>query len=317
MTHRAVITIAGILSCWLGLAYPGVAAASEASVELGAGGLSFAANPSLRIDQQDVLVTPDRISVTYTVRNEASIPQSIYVSFQLPDLDANAITDAEVAIVGNNPTNFVQATTLVDGQPVVLKTEQRAMALGLDITGVLTTAGVALYPFAEATPAHLEALSAPQRLEMLERGILKEDGSSVVPSWSLKTVSYWRQSFAPGQVVTILHSYHPVAGTTAYSAEVMPAQRKRACVSAVNESAIAKLSDGGTAPMLTSIGYVATPGAEALGPVRRFRLIVETSDPNMVVASCRDGLKQTGPMQFDWSASDYTPDEDFQLLFAR
>ena len=94
--------------------------------------------------------------------------------------------------------------------------------------------------------------------------------------------------------------------------------RKRACITAAHETAIAKLpSSASGAPTLTSITYAATSSADALGPARRFRLIVESGDPLTVIATCRDGLKQTGPMQFDWNANDYVPEDDFQFVFAR
>jgi hypothetical protein len=319
MINRSVATIACAVIGWFGYASAARAAGGdEASVEIGAGGLSFAANSSIRIEQQDVLVTPDKVAITYTLRNDADTPQSIFMSFQLPDLDANAVTDGEIAITPGEPANFVQFATTVDGQPVVPRTEQRAMALGLDVTGGLDAAGLKPFPFAKGLAARLEALGAAQRTDLLERGIVKEDGAALAPAWSLKSVAYWRQTFAAGQTITIMHSYRPVSGTSSFSEGALEAARRRSCLTRAQEDAIAKLkAAAAVAPTLASITYAATPGADALGPVRRFRLIVETGDPATVVASCREGLKRTGPLQLEWTASDYAPEEDFQLLFVR
>jgi Domain of unknown function (DUF4424) len=300
------------------LALPVLAHAADITVEVGAGGLAFAGNPSIRIDSQDILVTPEKITVTYALRNSASSPQSIFISFALPDLDANLISEDNTGVVDAVPENFVGAKTIVDGQPAVLKAEQHTIALGLNATAALQAAGLPLFPLGEGLTAKLEALSAAQRIDLLERGILKEDGAAVAPAWTLKTVAYWRQSFAAGQTITIVHSYQPLAGAVAYSSEAVSPLRKKMCLTQAQESAIAKLaSNAGTALRLKTIAYNAPPGSDSLGPVTNFRLIIETGDPQTVVATCREGLKRTGPMQLEWSAADHTPDDDFLLLFAR
>lgn len=320
MHHRGLAAlIAALLVSLGGVCQPSAAReAVVSSTEVVAGGLSFAANASIRIEQQDVLITPDKISITYALRNSASSRQSIYVSFAMPDLDANAVADGDIALAANDPVNFVQFATLVDGQPITISGEQRATALGLDVTNLLSVSGIPLVPATDRWSANLEAMTPAQRLELLERGILKEEGANLAPAWSVRTVAYWRQTFAPEQTITIQHSYRPIAGISSYSADAISASRKRSCVSAAHETAIAKLtSTSGDAPTLTSITYGATPNADALGPIRRFRLIIESTDAQTVIASCREGLKQAGPMQLDWNATDYVPDEDFQLLFAR
>jgi hypothetical protein len=288
------------------------------SAEIAAGGLTFAANPSIVIEQQDVLITPDRITLTYALRNNASTPQAIHIAFALPDLDANAISDAEVALPAAEPANFIQFSTTVDGQPIAVKVEQRTLAIGLDVTALLMANGLAVFPFMDNMAVKLEALAPAPRLELLERGVLKEDGTAVAPAWTLKSTAHWRQNFEPQQTLTIVHTYRPIAGVASYSSEAVQPFRKRACVNAAQESAIAKLpAEGGVAPTLTSVGYGSTPAADALGPARKFRLIVETKDPITIVATCREGLKRTSPMQLDWSANDYVLDEELQVLFAR
>ena len=242
----------------------------------------------------------------------------ICAAFALPDVDAYAIAEGELALASTESLNFVQFATMVDGQPLAFQSEQRATALGLDVTSLLAASGIATLPTADGLPAMLDALSQAQRLELLERGIFKEDGATLAPAWSVKTVAYWRQSFAPGQTLTIQHSYRPIAGISHYQVDATSALRKRMCLTAAHETAIAKLtSAAGIAPTLTSITYGATANADALGPVRRFRLIVESGDAQTVIATCREGLKQTSPIQLDWNATDYIPDEEFQLLFAR
>lgn len=292
--------------------------AAESSVELAAGGLSFAANPSISMERQDVLVSPDMITLTYTLHNDAQLPQAILITFALPELDTNAVTDGEVILPSADPNNYVQFSPKVDGQAPPFKIEQRATALGLDVSNTLASAGIALFPFGSASSSKLSELSAADRLAFLERGILKEEGSSVVAAWTLKTVAHWRQVLPAGQQINIVHTYRPITGVTSYKTETLQSSRRRSCLTEAQETAIAKLpTEGGVAPTFTSVGFLAASGSDQLGPARRFRILIETADQLTIVATCRDGMKRTGPTQLEWTATDHVLDEDLQILFVR
>lgn len=318
MPHRLAIVLAcAVLLLGVDAATPRPAAA-ESSVELIAGGLLFAGNPLVRIDRQEVLITRDRITVTYALRNTSNTPQAIHIAFPLPDIDAMAVADEELALPARDAANFVQSQTTVDGQPVTLKLEQRAVALALDVTTTLRDAGFDLFPYASANAGKPDALSPELRLDLLERGILKDDGASIAPAWTLKSVAHWRQPLLADQTITIVHSYQPVTANADRSDEAIAAHRKRSCLTPSQESALAALpSVNGAPPTMTTIGYAASPAADALGPIARFRLIVESADANVVVASCREGLRRTGPMQLEWSATDVSLDEDIHIMMAR
>jgi hypothetical protein len=131
------------------LALPVPAGGAESTVELATGGLAFAANPSISIEKQDVVITADKITITYALRNSAGSPQSIYVSFALPELEASLLVDGGIGLDANAPENFVHAAVTVDGQPATLHMEQRALALGLDATAALSAAGLPVFPLAE------------------------------------------------------------------------------------------------------------------------------------------------------------------------
>ena len=73
--------------------------AATTSVELAAGGLSFAANPSIILERQDLVISPDTITVTYALRNSAQATQALVVTFALPELDANAVVEDRKSVV--------------------------------------------------------------------------------------------------------------------------------------------------------------------------------------------------------------------------
>ena len=318
---KARFVLSGVASLALASAVaigsaPGIAAGG--SNELPAGGLSFAANPSISIEQQDIQLSRDLITLNYTLRNDAQSPQAILIAFSLPELDTSALSDGEVILPSAEPANFVQFTLEVDGQMPSYNVEQRALALGLDVSPVLTRNRIPYFPFAASSQDKLAGLSAGERLDLLERGILKEEGPAVVAAWTLKTVAYWRQSLQAGQKINIVVSYRPIVGVASYKTETLQSLRKRSCLSEAQEVAIAKLpAEGGIAPTFTSVGLLAANGGDQLGPAHRIRILIETGDQSTIVATCREGLKRTGPTQLEWTATDYLLDEDLHVSFVR
>jgi hypothetical protein len=318
MLHcRALVAGLVVLHVLMGAMAPATAQAQGSTVEIAGGGLAFAATPSVVVETQDTVIAPDKIAITYALRNQASISQSFLITFSLPELDAAIVWSNEVVLDKAEPENFVRSETLVDGQPITLKFEQRAFALGLDVTDQLIAAFLPLFPFAPGLNDLLRSLEPARRLDLLERGILRLDGANVVPAWTLKSVGYWRQTINAAQIVTIAHAYQPISGISDYATPAFAKLRKRMCVTPAQEAAIARLAAGGPAPKLASVVYLVSPGADGLGPANRFRLIIEAGDPDTIVASCREGMKRTGPLQFEFSANDYSDEDDLLVLFAR
>lgn len=318
MNRNALFCLASAVLAGATLADISPISAADASGELPAGGLAFAANPSISIERQDVLLSRDLITLTYALRNEAQSPQAILITFALPELDTNAVADGEVILPSADPSNYVQFSPKVDGQAPAFKIEQRAFALGLDVSEVLARNHIPLFPFSTTSSGKLSGITVADRLDFLERGILKEDGSSVIAAWTLKTIAHWRQVIPAGQRINIVHSYRPITGVAPYKTETLQSSRKRSCLSDAQEGAIAKLpSEGGVTPTFTSVGFLAISGSDNLGPARRFRLLIETADQFTIVATCRDGLKRTGPTQLEWTATDHVLEEDLHVLFVR
>lgn len=57
------------------------------------------------------------------------------VAFPLPDVTAPSGTNNFVIPAPDEPANFMQFETLVDGIPVAMSMEQKALAIGIDRTG--------------------------------------------------------------------------------------------------------------------------------------------------------------------------------------
>jgi Domain of unknown function (DUF4424) len=287
----------------------------ELHTEIAAGGLIFSGNLNLLIDQQDVTITADAIQVNYSIRNTDASDQAITIAFPFADVEGSLSPDAGIDI--GNPTNFMDVVIDVDGRRPTYVVEQRATAVGLDVTTAIIDAQLPLFPLAADISRRIADLDPAVRNDLVERGILKADDDVVAPAWTLKTTAYWRQVFPAGQVLALSLSYKPVAGRNAFSSGALQPLKKGVCIDAVGEQSIMRLASQGAPLTMVSVGYIAHPGGEALGPVGRFRLTVDQSDIKSIVATCRQGLSKTGPTTSDWVARNYAVDEEFRFLFVR
>jgi Domain of unknown function (DUF4424) len=293
----------------------------ELQSEIAAGGLIFSNNLNLTIEQQDLTLAPDAVQVRYAIRNGDSADHTITIAFPFPDVDGGASPDMfgkrDSAVENAWPENVMDVVMAVDGRRPNYAIEQRASAVGLDVTKAILDAGLPLFPHAADLERRLADLDPAIRDDLIERGILKIDDDVVSPSWTLKTVAHWRQRFPAGETVPLALQYKPLTGRNAFSSGALQPLVKGVCINAGLEQSIMQLATEGSAMTMAAVAYIAHPGAEALGPVGRFRLTVETSDPKSIVATCRQGLTRTSPTTIDLTALNHSMDEDFRFLFVR
>ena len=285
--------------------------------EIGVGGLIFSGNLNLTIDQQDVTIAADAVQVNYSIRNADDSDQTITIAFPFADVDGTMPPDVQTGIAVSNPSNFMDIVIDVDGRRPTFAVEQRATAVGLDVTKAIIDAQLPLFPLAADLSQRLADLDPAVRNDLVERGVLKVDDDVVSPAWTLKTTAYWRQVFPAGQTLALSLTYKPITGRNAFSSGALQPLKKGVCVDAGAEQLIVRLASQGTPLTMVAVGYVAHPGAEALGPVGRFRLTVDQSVAKSIVATCRQGLRKTGPTTSDWVATNYAMDEEFRVLFVR
>jgi Domain of unknown function (DUF4424) len=293
----------------------------ELQSEIAAGGLIFSGNLNLTIEQQDLTITPDAVQVGYAIRNGDSADHTITIAFPFPDVDGSTSPDVfgqiDPAIASVWPANFMDVVIAVDGRRPNYAIEQRAIAVGLDVTKALSDAGLSLFPQASDLERRVIDLDPSTRQDLIERGILKIDDDVIAASWTLKTTAHWRQPFPAGETLPLALNYKPLTGRNAFSSGALQPLKKGACVDASLEQAITTRASEGHAMMMTAVSYISHPGAEALGPVGRFRLTIETSDSKSIVATCRQGLTKIGPTTNDLTAINHAMDEEFRILFVR
>jgi Domain of unknown function (DUF4424) len=305
----------------LGLAASNNDGRPEPQTEIAAGGLIFSANLNLKLDEQDLTITAEAVQVNYAIRNSDSADHTITMAFPFPDIDGSTPPEVfgklDPAALSVWPANFMDVVIAVDGRRPSYAIEQRAIAVGLDVTKVISDAGLPLFPQSADLAQRLADLDPAVRSDLIERGILKLDDDVLSPTWTLKTTAYWRQLFPAGQTLPVSLQYHPIVGHNAFSSGALQPLKKGACIDAGAEQSIMRLASAGAPMVMVAVAYVAHAGSEALGPVGRFRLMVETSDAKSIVATCRQGFTKTSPTTSDWMATNYATDEEFRFLFVR
>ena len=304
-----------------------LAPAGDDKVEVAAGGVLFAPHASLVVAQQELRIGPDSIHVEYALRNIDDTVRTYQLTVPLPDLDTQAYGQS-IDLPRLDPANFVAASLEVDRVPVVPQVEQRAIALGLDVSEVLTKQGLPLFPYAAGLRERLAALPDAVKRDFEERGILHVDDERVDPYWTLKTVLHWRQRIAPSQTVRIVLGYTPIVGRAVADAETVAARERSHCIdsraAAAMQAPASRAVAGGAASggpstkrQMRLVGYNLSTGQVLPGAIASFRLIIEKPDDHTIVALCREGLAVTGARSLEWTASDYWPDDDLHVLFVR
>ncbi|MFH0341638.1 MAG: DUF4424 family protein [Chromatiales bacterium] len=88
-------------------------------------------------------------------------------------------------------------------------------------------------------------------------------------------------------------------------------------------SAIAKRRAAGQICAITTLGYILTTAQYWKGPIGEFNLIVDKSTKEEhirsgvydLVAFCPARAKRTSATQFTWTAKDFTPERDLNVMF--
>jgi hypothetical protein len=62
------------------------------------------------------------------------------------------------------------------------------------------------------------------------------------------------------------------------------------------------------------ISYVLKTGANGLGPIKQFRLVVDSRKADRLVSFCGPNLKTLTPTTTEATAKDFTPDRDLKIL---
>jgi Domain of unknown function (DUF4424) len=310
-----------LLAAFAALATP--AAANDSTAQLGAGGLELVRNETVELLAEDLYVSATEVRVAYRFRNRTDAPVTYLVAFPLPVIDAVVPEALNVVLPNSGSENFIDFTVTVDGKPVTPKVEARVTAMGVERTDVLRHFGLPLNPIADGLYQTLEKTPPDEQTELNRLGLVYVDPYNVEAAWRLETTYYWEQTFPPGREVIVEHRYHPVTGFGFFGDWVFdePTYREKYCIDDAFEAAarkkLAAIKDSDN-PYLNErrVSYILTTANNWASPIRDFRLVVDKGSPDALVSFCGSGLKKISPTEFEMRATDFTPEQELEILIA-
>lgn len=321
---RATILFAALM-----LTGAGAALANDSTATTGAGGLVLEKTDSIAMASEDLYVSVDQIRIKYVFRNLAAVPLSRIVAFPMPERKLTTEYGGDVAF----PSDF---RTSVDGKPVKVTLERKALANGRDQKALLESLGIPVAPESinDATRA-MDKLKPAQKAKLIAAGLAgqeeyDDDGKGMkkhlIPLWSVQDHYYWRQVFPAARELKVEHSYIPGAGgsvgtTLAYKSlrdtedgRLFTARfcADRAFIAALDRLNRNPKNEAGLPNR--QIEYVLTTGANWARPIGDFRLVVDKGKPGNLVSFCETGIRKISPTQFEVRHRNWRPTRDLNVL---
>ncbi|MAY62673.1 MAG: hypothetical protein CML29_10710 [Rhizobiales bacterium] len=308
----------------------GAAKANDSIAELGAGGVLLARTDAVELAREQLFLSAERVTVDYVFVNRTGSDVETVVAFPMPVVSMGY--DTMPPVVSPEDNNFMDFSVVHDGAPITPELDQRAMALGIDVTRDLEARNVPLMPLSNAAWKALEKLDDGLTSDWVARGIVSlqewDEGGGMqahrLPRWELASTFWWRSTFPAGGEVAVSHRYTPAVGASAgvffinpdgSRNEVYNDYAARYCIDDSFEQAVAKAVKSGVYFTEKRIDYVLTSGGNwASGLIGDFRMTIDKGDPGNLVSFCGTGVKKTAPTQFQMSATDFYPEKDIHIL---
>ena len=303
------------------LALAAAAAANDSTAGHDAGGLVLTRSADIDMVSEDLFVSASQIRVRYVFRNRSPRDIRTTVAFPMPDRNLTEAHFSDVAY----PEDF---RTSVDGRPVAMAVERKALLGGADRTATLAEFG--LIPTSEGDA--LDALPEARRERLVKLGLAAideyDDGKGwekhFVPAWTVREAWHWEQVFPAGRDLVVEHSYTPGTGGSVGTGLTLPGFRSSPegrrtiaeyCIDSAFLAGVDRLArrSGGTVPE-QRIGYILTTGGNWRSPIGRFRLVVDKGAPDNLVSFCGEGVRKISPTRFETIRTHWRPDRDLQVL---
>lgn len=315
------------------------ARANDSTAGLAAGGLVLTKSADIEMRSEDLYISKEAVRVAYSFVNTSPKDLTVTVAFPLPDIDINGYDD-NIDLPVESATDFLGFTTLVEGKPVKMQVEQKALVNGVDYTAVLKTHHVPLAAQLQATADAVGRLPRAAQDELVKDGLASadsyDDGTGhgvqrhVVVHWTVKTTFYWTQTFPAGRPLAVEHRYTPSVGSfvstnlidpsngaDADEAKAAADERRTYCVDDNLFSTVAASFAGhpNALPYYDNyIDYVLVTGANWKLPIGDFRMTIDKGSPANLVSFCGKGVVKTGPTTFEVHYANFTPTSDVKVL---
>lgn len=308
-------------------------ALADSATELAVGGLVFTRSAEISLETAELTITPERVSVRYVFVNQAQTPATVTMAFPMPDIDLSEADN--YAIPTDDPVNLVAFQTKVDGKAVTFTINQRAFLGDKDISASIKRASLPLLPIGSQSN-RIAQLPKEARDRLINEGLLIPAGTDAkgqqlhAGSWTVKTSVVRQQTFPAGKPVVVEHQYRTSMGVSfdtilrkglrdnAAMEQEVKRYRTGYCVPDDLLRGIDRIAgdaEENTAQLRERrISYVLKTGANWLGPIKDFKIVIDKGKPDRLVSFCLDNVKKISPTAFEVRMKDFTPDRDLKIL---
>jgi hypothetical protein len=310
--HFGIALALGLCAVW-----PNALYANDTMARFGAGGLQFQQTNELRMEREDLYLSPLEVRVSYIFRNLTDHDVSGVVAFPMPKISVGQMSETPHKFhESERDGDIFDFRVEVNGRPVAAEFDARAYinngSAEKDVTDTLKKYGLSL-----VDPDHV-SLDKNVASELANLGVLMADELHH-PLWSVKATYHWVQAFPARQETRITHRYKPVLGSSRLSAEI-PANSPTDvewCRDKGFDNAVTALPADDNATLLTTeLEYILKTGANWAGSIGKFRLEINKAGADLVSLCPIPGLKlERRGQSFVAEASQYTPTTDIKLLF--
>jgi Domain of unknown function (DUF4424) len=324
---RRILLVAGALAA---IVAGRAAIANDSSAEKAAGGLVLTQNRDIDMVSEDLFVSTEQVRVRYVFRNRAPRARRITVAFPMPDRELSYEMESEVAYPGD-------FHTFVDGRPVRMSVERKAILGGVDRTAELTRLRVPVAPPPGERAGHLaDAIgrmprATQQRLAragLIDAASLADSSHQIIPMWTVRETWHWDQVFPAGRDLRVEHRYRPGVGGTAgvplgsldyrQSEDGRRAQAEfctdRAFLAALDRMTQRAERTRSGYPTESRLRYILTTGGNWRSPIGDFRMVVDKGSPDAIVSFCGEGVRRISPTRFEVRHRNWRPDRDLAVL---
>ncbi len=301
------------------------AVADDSISEFPAGGLAFKDAVDIAIAREDLHLGIEQVTIRYDYSSaaEAKLHETMEFAMPLVPIDGSASElggDQTLA----DPTNYMNFSARAGGKKVKLMLHGHAWFQGADITAELKGDGIPAYLPYEDIEGVMGKVKPAVADDLVKRGLIlrNDDGSYGEPQWLYQSVFDWQQDFAPG-TTRIDVTYTPLVGSPDAATDYyVKDPDHKYCVGRRQLDKIAKYAGGAATHHELTLGYLATTATNAQGPIGAFNLTIDKqklSPADQLVDSetafCNMPSMQEDAAAFTWSATNYVPDRDIDIVW--
>lgn len=306
--------------------------ANDSTARLGAGGIEFLQSEHIRMLEEILEISADKVRVKYRFFNESEKDIQTTVAFPLPLFHALGHYNTSIGDPRDIANTF---TVLVNGTSVPTSTVRKAVKDGQDLTGELRKLGFSDKEiFFEITDEEWKALA-----EKIERV-----GSRLHRWWNIDQTIHWQMTFPAKKETVVEHEYLPASGRGwAIALESRSKENFRANLDKLWDSFTGKGDDTKDEDCLdrttkrgienrvkqdvsrgaesvsveyTSVEYILGTARNWKGPIEQFTLRLVKQNPDQFVSVCFPGKpKKISPTEYEFHQRDFVPPDKLVVYF--